>query len=242
MKDKYYLNHYQLGNAKKHLYILTFVGFFLIFTFFMRRSAVYSLWLLSLDVPTVILFTAYMLIIKPLMYKGVITGYYREKYSDDILVMWEYYLYFVYSAFGRLLPIVRTPALLYPEIYNPKFFIIGTIVPLLFFYGFYYKRKYITMKRYNDGVRLLMASKNPEHTFSNLNVWTAGEAFIREYENYIKRDTLKKANDNAINIDDPVLKDIFKKDLLGVSSVDNGQDDSSKSTKQQVRRKSRTES
>lgn len=121
---------------------------------------------------------------------------------------------------------------------NPFLFAIAIIVPLLLFYNLYYRDRFISAKRYTEGVLIYTQSCSDDLTHPNV----YASAFMNKYRDhvgYVKDHNVKGFIDVYSKTDDPVLKEMFKESLGKTMTLIDGVIENKESHNGKSRRKNR---
>lgn len=177
----------------------------------------YGMFLISLDFVVVFVSTIYMLIIKPLIYTGILPAYYPKEYSPKVMYFSLFYGLFAATAYGRLIPHMRHISFLNINNHTHPYAILAYIVSLTLFVLLYYGTWYVTIKRFDKGVRTIMFAPSDRFGDYSNDAKGASYLFLRDYERYkkkhgslFKRRKMKKMKESIPDIEnDDILNDMF---------------------------------
>lgn len=232
MKNRYnkslrYMQHHKLENILvKHdiakMYFIS-MGITILLGYF---AVPYHHYLKSFDFALSVVFTIYLAVLRPNIYKGKIKAYYRRKYSSLIRNIGRPYCLFAGISLGRLnmaalyVVLIDKKSInitsLMKDLYHPIITSMVIILSLLLLYSYFFYDRYTTIKDYSNEItyRRRELKMNREEAISDFIKSKDLEYDVQEYAGvYYDYDKVKmrskldnKANNNAKENEDTNIR------------------------------------
>lgn len=173
--------HYDLKGVLIYFDIIIFFLVSAIFTWILAHFSVfYRHYIKAFDFALAVPFTIYLFILRPKMYAGEITAYYRKRYLGYFWSVGKFYCTIAAISAGRIgMALIYV---IYQErnlgyvlsslegIYHPKITFIVLGISIFLYYIFFYQNKYIKMQEYSAvmGHGMLSLKLSETEAFINL--------------------------------------------------------------------------